>query len=71
MGFIPCKAEHLLRGMELQEKEAYKKSVYKSQRKAFYKQRIPDSNCTRKVTVDIDILAASRDSDRPPSRIRK
>ena len=30
------------------------------QRKAFYSQRIPESNCARKETVDIDFLATSR-----------
>ena len=34
------------------------------QRKAFYKQRIPDSGCTRKETVDIHILVTSRNYDR-------
>ena len=33
------------------------------QRKAFYRQRIPESSCTRKETVDIDILVISRDGD--------
>ena len=53
-----------------------------SQRKAFYRQRIPESSCARKETVDIDILATSRNGDRnimqsiritsrPPSRKRK
>ena len=28
----------------------------KGQRKAFYRQRIPESSCARKETVDIDIL---------------
>ena len=32
-------------------------------RKAFYKQRIPGSSRARKETVDIGILAASRDGD--------
>ena len=52
------------------------------QRKAFYRQRIPESSCARKETVDIDILVTSRNGDRkimqsiritsrPPSRIRK
>ena len=52
------------------------------QRKAFYRQRIPESSCARKETVDIDILATSRNGDRkimqsirivsgPPWRIRK
>ena len=34
------------------------------QRKAFYRQRIPESSCARKETVDIYILATSRNSDR-------
>ena len=33
------------------------------QRKAFYRQRIPEPSCTRKETVDIDIAAASRNGD--------
>ena len=34
------------------------------QRKAFYRQRIPEPSCARKETVDIDILVASRNGDR-------
>ena len=34
------------------------------QRKAFYRQRIPESSCVRKETVDIDILVTSRNGDR-------
>ena len=52
------------------------------QREAFYRQRIPESSCARKETVDIDILVTSRNGDikimqsirltsRPPSRKRK
>ena len=52
------------------------------QRKAFYKQRIPEFSRARKETVDIDILVISRNGDRkimqsirimsrPPSRKRK
>ena len=52
------------------------------QRKAFYRQRIPESSCARKETVDIDILITSRNGDRkimqsiritrsPPSKKRK
>ena len=52
------------------------------QKKAFYRQGIPESSCARKETVDIDILVTSRNGDRkimqsiritsrPPSRIRK
>ena len=55
------------------------------QRKAFYWQRIPESSCARKETVDIDILVTPRNGNRiqfsiiqsiritsrPPSRKRK
>ena len=52
------------------------------QRKAFYRQRIPEFSCVRKETVDIDILVTSRNGDRkimqsiritsrPTLRIRK
>ena len=34
------------------------------QRKAFYRQRIPESSCARKETVDIDIVVTSRNGDR-------
>ena len=34
------------------------------QRKAFYRQRIPEFSCARKETVDIDILVTSRNRDR-------
>ena len=34
------------------------------QRKAFYRQRIPESSFVRKETTDMDILAASRNGDR-------
>ena len=34
------------------------------QRKTFYRQRIQESSCTRKETVDIDIFVTSRNSDR-------
>ena len=33
------------------------------QRKAFYKQRIPESSCARKETVDIEIFVTSRNGD--------
>ena len=33
------------------------------QRNAFYRQRIPQSSCTRKEIVDIDILVTSRNGD--------
>ena len=50
--------------------------------KTFYRQRIPESSCMGKDTVDIDILVTSRNGDikimqsiritsRHPSRIRK
>ena len=52
------------------------------QRKAFYRQRIPEFSCARKEIVDIDILVTSRNgarkimqsisiTRRPPSRKRK
>ena len=34
------------------------------QRKAFYRQRIPESSSARNETVDIEILATSRNADR-------
>ena len=34
------------------------------QRKTFYRQRISESSCARKETVDIDILVTSRNGDR-------
>ena len=34
------------------------------QRKAFYRQKIPESSCARKETVDIHILVTSRNGDR-------
>ena len=34
------------------------------QRKAFYRQRIPEFSCARKETVDIDIHVTSRNGDR-------
>ena len=34
------------------------------QRKAFYRQRIPESCCARKETIDIDILVTSRNGHR-------
>ena len=52
------------------------------QKKSFYRQRIPESSCARKETVEIDILVPSRNdgrkimqairiSSRPSSRKRK
>ena len=34
------------------------------QRKAFYRQRIPEFSCVRKETVDIDTFVTSRKGDR-------
>ena len=34
------------------------------QRKAFYRQRITESSCARKETVDIDIFVTSENGDR-------
>ena len=34
------------------------------QRKAFYRQRIPESSCAKKETIDRDILVISRNGDR-------
>ena len=53
-----------------------------AQRKAFYRQRTPESSCARKETADLDILVMSmngnrkimqsiRITSRPPMRIRK
>ena len=52
------------------------------QRKALYRQRIPESSCVKKQTVDIEILVTSRNGDRkimqsitittrPPTKKRK
>ena len=57
----------------------YKATKIIGQRKAFYRQRIPEYSCVRKETVDIDILVTSKNGDRniiqairitsrPPSR---
>ena len=40
------------------------KKAQTGQRKAFYRQRILESNCGRKETADIDILITSRNGDR-------
>ena len=34
------------------------------QTKAFYRQKVPESSCARKKSVDIDILVTSRDCNR-------
>ena len=41
-----------------------KSSKIIGQRKAFYRQRIPEPSCGRKETVDIDILVIFRNGDR-------
>ena len=41
-----------------------KSSKIIGQRKAFYRQRIPEPSCGRKETVDIDILVMFRNGDR-------
>ena len=59
-----------------------KATKIKGQRKAFYRQKIPEFSCARKEIVDIDILATTRNGDtkiiqsirvtsRPPSKKRK
>ena len=61
---------------------SFKTTKIIGQRKAFYRQRIPEPSCTRKETIDIDILVTSRHGDRkimrsiritsrPPSRKMK
>ena len=61
---------------------SFKATEIIGQRKAFYRQKIPESSCVRKETVDIDTLVTPRNGDRkimqsiritsrPPSRIRK
>ena len=35
-----------------------------SQKREFYRQRIPESSCARKETVDVDILITSSNCDR-------
>ena len=42
----------------------FKATTIISQRKAFYRQRIPEFSCARKETVDIGILVTSRNGDR-------
>ena len=34
------------------------------QRRTFFRQKIPESSCAKKETVDIDILVTSRNDDR-------
>ena len=41
-----------------------KATKIRGQRKAFYRQRIPEFSRARKGTVDIDILVTSRNGDR-------
>ena len=40
------------------------------QRKAFYRQKIPDCSCATKETVDIDILVTFRNGDKNHTTIR-
>ena len=40
------------------------KKIKTNRKCAFYRQRIPESSCARKETVDIDILVTSRNGDR-------
>ena len=40
-------------------------------RKAFYRQRIPESSCARKETVDIEIMQSIRITSRPTTKERK
>ena len=60
----------------------FRKNLQIGQGKAFCRERKPECSCARKETGDIDILAASRSSDRiimqsiritsrPPSRIKR
>ena len=42
----------------------FKASKIKGQKKAFCRQRIPESTCVRKETVDKDILVTSKNGDR-------
>ena len=41
-----------------------KAAIIIGQRKVFYRQRIPESSCERKETVDIDILVTFRNGHR-------
>ena len=41
------------------------------QRKAFYRQKIPESSCAKKEIVDIDIPVASRNGDRKSCNLSK
>ena len=41
------------------------------QRKAFYRQRIPEFRCARKETVDTDILVTSRNGHRKEDNLSK
>ena len=58
--------------ISLERTYSYKMSVHSrlkatkiiGQRKAFSRQRIPESSCVRKETFDIDILVTSRNGDR-------
>ena len=84
------KKDHRIKKIYLERSYSYKMSVTSGrkatniigQRKAFYKQRNPESSCATKETVDTDIVVTTRNSDRklrqsiritskPPSRKRK
>ena len=60
----------------------FRATIIIGQRKAFYRERVPEPSYARKETVDIDILVTSSNGDRkimqsiritsrPPSSIRK
>ena len=66
----------------MSDNSRFKATKIIDQRKAFYRQRIPEFSRARKETIDIDILVTSRNGDRkiiesiritsrPPSRKRK
>ena len=46
------------------EVETIKPTKIMDQKKAFYRQKIPEPSCARKETVDVDILVTSRNGDR-------
>ena len=50
--------------LKMSVKSRLKATKIIGQTKAFYRQRIPEPSCARKETVDIDILATSRNGDR-------
>ena len=75
MEFILCKTKQPLLGMELQEKEEDKdektigkliRKNEKGKKKAFYRQRIPESSRARKEAVDIYNLSVTKDINNLP-----